>query len=74
MNGIYEIELFISNMPQFGEPSQEWIMLAEQIRMGLARFFPNDPQIVALKSSEAYQKVTHLIVRTSIVAWGSPAQ
>ncbi len=68
------IELLISNIPQFGEPSQELIMLAEQIRLVLARFSPNDPQIVALKSSEAYQKVAHLIVRTPIVAWGSPVQ
>ena len=49
-------------------------MLAEQIRMVLARFSPNDPQIVALKSSEAYQKVAHLIVRPPIVAWSSPVR
>ncbi len=68
------IEFLISNIPQFEEPSQEWMMLAEQIRLVLARFSPNDPQIVALKSSEAYQKVTHLIVGAPAVAWGSPLQ
>ncbi len=74
MNGIYKIKLLISNIPQFKEPSQEWMLLAEQIRMVLARFSPNDPQIVALKSSEAYQKVAHLIVGTPVVAWGNPVQ
>ncbi len=74
MNGICEIELLISNIPQFEEPSQEWMLLAEQIRMVLARFSPNNPQIVALKSGEAYQKVAHLIVGTLVVAWGSPVQ
>ncbi len=68
------IELLISNMPQFGGPSQELIMLAEPIRTGLARFSPSDPQIAALRSSKAYQKVAHRIVRTSIAAWGSPVQ
>ncbi len=72
MNGIYVIEFLISNIPQFEEPSQEWMLLAEQIRMVLARFSPNGPQIVALKSSEAYQKAAHLTVGTPGCCVGQP--
>ncbi len=68
------IEFLISNIAQPEEPSRKLMMLAEQIRTVLARFSPNDPQIVALKSSEAYQKVARLIVGTPAVAWGSPVQ
>lgn len=55
------ISFLISAVPQPQEPSEELQMLAEQIRMMLARFSPDDPAIAALKSSEAYQKVAHLI-------------
>lgn len=68
------IDFLISNMPQLPGPSQELVMLAEQIRMALARFSPNDPAVAALKRSEAYQKVSHLIEGTPAVAWGNQVQ
>lgn len=68
------IEFLLSNTPQLQEPSQELQMLAEQIRMALARFAPNDPAVAVLKSSEAYQKVAHLIEGTLAVVWGGQLQ
>ena len=43
------------------EPSDELRALADQIRTVLAGFAPDDPAVAALKQSEAYQKVAHLI-------------
>lgn len=68
------INFLLSNTPQLQEPSEELQMLAEQIRMALARFAPNDPAVSMLKSSEAYRKVAHLIEGVSAVAWGGQLQ
>jgi len=68
------IEFLISNVIQLEKTSQKLMILAEQIQMMLARSSPSDPQIVALKSIEEYQKAAHLIVGTPVVAWGSPVQ
>lgn len=68
------IEFLLSNTPQLQEPSQELQMLAEQIRMALARFAPNDPAVAVLKSSEAYQKVAHLIEGIPAAGWGGQLQ
>lgn len=43
------------------EPSAELKALANQIRAVLANFSPDDPAVAALKQSEAYRKVAHLI-------------
>lgn len=43
------------------EPSAELLALAEQIRTILANFAPDDPAVVALKQSEAYQRVAYFI-------------
>ena len=43
------------------KPSDELRVLADQIRTVLANFAPDDPAVAALKQSEAYQKVAHLI-------------
>lgn len=48
--------------------------LADQVRVILARFSPDDPAIVALKQSEAYQKVAHLIEGTAVPVWGGLPQ
>lgn len=41
--------------------SPELKAMADQVRVILARFDPNDPAVAALKQSEAYQKVAYLI-------------
>lgn len=48
--------------------------LADQVRVILARFNPDDPAVVALKQSEAYQKVAHLIEGTAVPVWGGLPQ
>lgn len=48
--------------------------LADQVRVILARFDPNDPAVAALKQSEAYQKVAHLIEGVSVPVWGGQRQ
>ncbi len=54
--------------------SQNYDYLWLKTMLETARTIKNDPQIVALKFSEACQKVAHLIVGTPVVAWGSPVQ
>lgn len=54
----------LDNTPEVQEllaPSPEVRALADQVRVILARYEPNDPAVVALKQSETYQKVAHLI-------------
>lgn len=41
--------------------SPELLALAEQVRMILSQYAPNDPAVVALKQSDAYQKVARLL-------------
>ena len=48
--------------------------LADQVRVILARFAPDDPAVAALKQSEAYRNVAHLVEGTSIPVWGGPLQ
>lgn len=48
--------------------------LADQVRVILARFTPNDPAVAALKQSEAYQKVAHLIEGNATPVWGGLLQ
>lgn len=48
--------------------------LADQVRVILARFAPDDPAVAALKQSEAYQKVAHLIEGMSVPVWGGLVQ
>lgn len=48
--------------------------LADQVRVILARFDPSDPAVAALKQSEAYQKVAHLIEGTAVRVWGGLPQ
>ena len=44
-------------------PPPELMELANQVRAILARYDPNDPAVVALKQSAAYQKVAYLLER-----------
>lgn len=48
--------------------------LADQVRVILARFSPDDPEVAALKQTDAYQKVAHLIEGTAVPVWGGQQQ
>lgn len=48
----------------------ELLRLADQIRTLLARYPANDPAVVVLKQSEAYQKVAHLIEEPELDIFG----
>ena len=52
----------------------ELTALADQVRVLLARLSPNDPAVAALKQSEAYQKVAHLIEGSPALVWGGQLQ
>lgn len=56
------------------EPSAELRALAEQIRAVLTNFAPDDPAVIALKQSEAYQKVAELIEGTGVPVIGGLLQ
>ena len=58
------VEFLLEYTPELQEkpePSAELKALADQVRAVLASFSPDDPAVVALKQSEAYQKVAYLI-------------
>lgn len=55
------VEFLIDHTPELKTPSEELSALAEQIRAVLKKFPLGDPAVVALKQSEAYRKVAHLI-------------
>lgn len=58
------VEFLLEHTPELQtppEPSAELKILADQVRAVLANFSPDDPAVVALKQSEAYQKVAYLI-------------
>ena len=50
--------------------SPELLMLAEQVRTLLAQYPADDPAVAALKQSEAYQKVVHLIEGPELGVFG----
>lgn len=52
------------------EPSAELNALAGQIKSVLSSFAPDDPAVAALKQSEAYRKVAHLIEGMEAAAAG----
>lgn len=55
------VEFLLDNTPELIGSSDEMKAMAEQIRAVLSSFPPDDPAVAALKQSEAYQKVAHLI-------------
>ena len=71
------VEFLLDHTPELQappEPSEELKTLADQIRTVLAGFSPDDPAVVALKGSEAYQKVAYLIEGMAVpVVGGIPS-
>ena len=55
-------------------PNEELLALAEQVRTLLASFDPSDPAVAAVKASEAYQKVAHLIEGAEACVFGGLTQ
>lgn len=57
------VEFLLNRTPQIQAPppSPELLLLAEQVRTVLAAYDPEDPAVVTLKASPAYQKVSYLI-------------
>ena len=56
------------------EVSAELRALADQIRAILSNYGPDDPAVIALKQSEAYQKVAHLIEGATVPVQGGRVQ
>ena len=57
------VEFLLEHMPkiQAPPPSPELAELANQVRVLLARYDPNDPAVLTLKASPVYQRVAHLL-------------
>lgn len=70
------VEFLLKKTPELHapEPSAELRALAEQIRIVLANFSPDDPAVAALKQSEVYQKVAYLIEGASVPVAGGLLQ
>lgn len=70
------VEFLLEHTPelQSNQPSPELLALAEKVRSMLEMFAPDDPAVAALKESAAYQRVAHLVEKTSVVGWGGLIQ
>ena len=70
------VEFLTENTPELqpSRPSAELQLLADQVRSLLMLYPEGDPMLEALKASEAYQRVAHLIEGTAPARWGSLAQ
>lgn len=70
------VEFLVDHTPQVqaGLPSRELRELADKIRGILSNYDPADPAVSALKQSEAYRKVAHLIEEPEAPAAGNLAQ
>ncbi len=57
------VEFLTKNTPELRKPSpsEELLALAEQFKAVLAQFPLDDPAVIALKCSDAYQKVAYLL-------------
>lgn len=70
------VEFLLDHTPETQDPapSAELRALADQIRAVLANFAPDDPSVLALKQSEAYQKVAYLIEGAAVPVQGGLVQ
>lgn len=70
------VEFLIDHTPklQAPQPSAELTALAEQIRTVLSAYLPDNPAVLAIKNSEAYQQVKHLIEGLEVPVVGGLAQ
>ena len=69
------VEFLSEHTPELKPPvSGELLALAEQVRIMLASYAPDNPMVVMLKQSEAYQQVAHLIEGPELGAFGGLAQ
>lgn len=70
------VEFLTDHTPQLQapKPSAELAALAEQIRTILAAYPADDPAVLALKQSEAYQRVAYLIEGIPAPVWGGLPQ
>lgn len=59
---------------KYEEPSNEMKELADKIRGILSAYAPDDPAVVRLKQSEAYQKVAYLIESIAVPVQGGLVQ
>ena len=56
------------------QAAPELLALAEQVRFTLSAFAPDDPTVLALKQSEAYRQVAHLIEGSDLGVFGGLPQ
>lgn len=70
------VKFLISYTPalQARTPSSEILALAEKVRIILSNYASDDPAVAALKQSEAYQKVAHLIEGPDLGIYGGLSQ
>ena len=70
------VEYLVEHTPELrpAEPSRELLVLAQKVRLMLLQFAPGTPAVEAIKNSEAYQKVAHLIEGVEVVPMGGLVQ
>lgn len=56
------VEYLLAHPPK-SEAQRQLEQLAQQVRTVLAQYAPDDPAVVALKASPAYQRVSHLLLQ-----------
>lgn len=73
-NAMVEFLLEYTPQLQAAKPTGELLALAEKVREMLAAYAPDDPAVVMIKQSTAYQKVAQLIEGPAPGVWGGLAQ
>ena len=72
------VEFLIKHTPELqsvsNDPNPELLVLAQKVRLMLAQYAPGTPAVEAIKNSEAYQKVAHLIEGVEVVPMGGLVQ
>ena len=72
------VEFLIKHTPELqsvsNDPNPELLVLAQKVRLMLAQYAPGTPAVEAIKNTEAYQKVAHLIEGVEVVPMGGLVQ